>query len=234
MAACALAGGYLTACVGFGADLCLYTFGHLVWNRLLPHRCLSDHALSASSVVAMGALSSITALTRAVTGGLSSSSLHCWGAAACIVCIGAPIGSLLLTDKAADAVPPDAAAPFSGRAAFWQRAVRGIFYLLAFCQLLLFAQLRPPPPSFWWRLAGCAACLVALLAVHALALASPSDLHGGARGAAAAAAAAAAGGGGGAAAAAAGGGGSPDRRRRGLGLGPPTPSPTRNPHLHRD
>ena len=84
----AFAGGYLTACVGFGADICLYSFGHLLWNQILPHRKLSDEALSASSVVAMGALSFIATLVRAVTGGISQTSLHCWGTTACIVCIG--------------------------------------------------------------------------------------------------------------------------------------------------
>ena len=141
----AFLGGYLTACVGFGADLCLFTFGRLVWNRFLPHRALSDLCLSASSVVTMASLSLIASVARAATGSISSSVLRCWGAAAWIVCIGAPIGSLLHSYVRV------------------QRAIRSCFYVLAVAQLVAFQLVQPPPLRFWLFLACPAAACPGLL-----------------------------------------------------------------------
>ena len=61
MAAFAFMGGFFTANVGSGSDICLYAFGLIGWNSLVPARPLSDNQLTACSVVTMGALSLVAA-----------------------------------------------------------------------------------------------------------------------------------------------------------------------------
>ena len=135
----------------------------LDWNPLLPHRYLPDQALSATSVVTMASLSSVTALARAATGSLLPPALLCWGAAAPVVCIGAPLGSLLLTET-------------HPSGAFLQRAVRATFYLLALAQLPAFAALQPHPAAFYPALAVGMGAVALLLAAHRrLVLAKPVE-----------------------------------------------------------
>lgn len=155
MGAFAFFGGVLTASVGFGADFALYTFGHALWNLLLPHRFLSHQVLSASSVVTMASLSCITAAARAFTDGISRSALECWAAAAWVVCIGAPVGSLLLRGQSS-----------SARRSLRQKVERLALHLLALFQAVLFATWQPPPPEFWAALASLGVGLVGLLAAH--------------------------------------------------------------------
>lgn len=135
MGVCAVAGGIVTAAVGSGLDLCLFTFGKCVWNSLMPPaRRLSDRTLTASSVVAMAAVSAIASLARAVdVDGISQRSLHCWGAAAWLVCVLAPVGSLVFTE----------------RASRLQHHVRRVAIFLSVAQLGAFAIARPPPAAFW-------------------------------------------------------------------------------------
>ena len=115
----AIVGGFLTANVGSGSDMCLYTFGLFVWNPLRPERALSETALTASSVVVMGILSAVTSIVRALNGGFARKILLCWGADSFVVVLGAPVGALVLTPAATI-------------------ALRRLFYLMAVVQFVNF------------------------------------------------------------------------------------------------
>ena len=128
-----LAGGFLTATIGTGADIALYAFGTFGWNVRHPRLALGGEQLTAAAVVTMAMVSAMTALARALTGGFSRPTLLCWAAMAPVVVIGAPVGSLILSPAAAT----------------W---LRRVFYVLAtsqFAAYLIFAQDVAP---LLWRL----------------------------------------------------------------------------------
>uniref|UniRef100_A0A7S4BTS2 Uncharacterized protein n=1 Tax=Chrysotila carterae TaxID=13221 RepID=A0A7S4BTS2_CHRCT len=123
MASCAFVGGLITSCTGSGSDICLYAFGVFGWNTLQPQMRRSNETLTASSVVVMGLLSAVTALTRALTEGLRTEVLLCWGADAFIVVVGAPVGALVLSPHAA-------------------LQLRRLFYALALFQFVSYASME--------------------------------------------------------------------------------------------
>ena len=94
-----------------------------------PDRAHPDAVLTASSVVSMGLLSLVGALARALTRQIDREVYLCWGAAAWIVCFGAPLGSLCLTPAR-------------------QGKLRVLFYVVAVGQFAGFAALkmRAMPP----------------------------------------------------------------------------------------
>ena len=105
MVAMALLGGFVTASVGSGSDIALYAFGIYVsgkeenmrahatsllnhffpcvlepsqgWNVIYPENRFSENKFTASSVVVMGAMSGLTAATRALNGGFSEKVILC-------------------------------------------------------------------------------------------------------------------------------------------------------------
>lgn len=101
----------------------MQVFGIYVWNILCPQQRLSDTAFTASSVVVMGIMSVVCSAARGFTTGFSPKVVHCWGAMAFIVCVGAPVGSMVLTP---------AAVPY----------LRALFYVLAALQFTMFAALK--------------------------------------------------------------------------------------------
>lgn len=56
MVGLALLGGFLSANVGSGSDMCLYVYGVFVWNALHPSARKDEISLTASSVVVMGSV----------------------------------------------------------------------------------------------------------------------------------------------------------------------------------
>lgn len=159
MSLAAVVGGVLTASVGSGSDMALYVYGLQGWNRLVPDRAVPDYALTASSVVVMAVLSTVTAAARVVgaMGPVSHSVLLCWGATAWLVVAGAPLGTLLLTPAMAD-------------------RVRLAFYLLAFTQFASFGiiDIRDDRTA-WIAIGSITGLVVGWLGVsHACALCSKS------------------------------------------------------------
>lgn len=127
----AILGGFITGNVGSGSDMILYVFGVYVWNVLCPEKRLSDTAFTASSVVVMGAMSVVTAAARGFTAGFTPKVVECWGAMAFVVCVGAPVGSMVLTP---------AAVPY----------LRLLFYTLAVVQFAMFAALKIQGDTAAW------------------------------------------------------------------------------------
>ena len=68
-------------------------------------------------------MSALTVAVRLIDEGFTTKTLHCWGAMSFIVCMGAPVGSLVLTPRAV---------PY----------LRGLFYFLAVTQFVLFGILK--------------------------------------------------------------------------------------------
>ena len=132
----ALVGGFFCGTCGSGSGILLYAHGALAWNAMVPpSRRLSDAALTASSVVTMGLLSVVGALARALTAQVTREVYLCWGAAAWIVCFGAPLGSLCLTPSR-------------------QGKLRGLFYVVAVGQFVGFAALKMRDAAAAWAAAG--------------------------------------------------------------------------------
>lgn len=141
----ALVGGFVTSKVGSGSDIAMFVAGIFGWNTLCPSQRLGDAKLTASSVVVMGILSAVASLLRAMTAGFSPRVLHCWGAMACVVVLGAPLGSFVLSPKAV---------PY----------LRLLFYVLAVVQLVLFGVLKIKDDAAQWSaVGGVTACVVVLL-----------------------------------------------------------------------
>ncbi|KAL1514935.1 hypothetical protein AB1Y20_004013 [Prymnesium parvum] len=150
MVLAAFAGGFITSKVGSGSDIVLYAYGLLIWNIIVPEsKRFSDTSLTASSVVVMGILSLVTSFCRAMTFDISSDVLFCWGATSWVVCIGAPMGSLLLTPGL-------------------RAQMRIVFYLLAIAQFVGFAVLRVKSEVTAWIIIGCSTfAVISFLCFHA-------------------------------------------------------------------
>ena len=155
MVCAAFVGGFFTGSCGSGSDIVLYAFGVLVWN--VARQPTSSETLTASSVVVMGILSVIGAAARVLTGSVSRRVYLCWGAAAWVVCWGAPLGSLLLTPKR-------------------QAYLRLLFYVLAAAQFVGFAVLKMRSDAIAWSVFG-ACTLVVLLALGGHTWASAARLR---------------------------------------------------------
>jgi hypothetical protein len=100
------------------------------------------------AVVAMGMLSLLSALCRALSGAIGMRSYLCFGACAWLVPFGAPLGSLLLTPRL-------------------QSVLRAAFYLLALAQFAGFAILRVRGDRGAWELLFViTAAVLGMLLVH--------------------------------------------------------------------
>mmetsp|Transcript_24312 Transcript_24312/g.31657 ORF Transcript_24312/g.31657 Transcript_24312/m.31657 type:complete len:384 (-) Transcript_24312:135-1286(-) len=117
----ALIGGFVTAKLGSGSDSMAYIFGTFFYNRLVPvNQRISESRMTASTVVIMATMSVVVVGLRMATGVISRDAFLCWGAAAPIVALGAPVGSIIL-------------GPAS------EIALRRFFYFIAAAQFVLFA-----------------------------------------------------------------------------------------------
>lgn len=157
----AFAGGIVTANVGSGSDIMLYAFGIYVWNSAFTETSMAmpENMLTASSVVVMGLLSIVTAVTRQATVGVSMNVWYALGACSWLVCWGAPLGSLLLTPAL-------------------QMSLRASFYVMAAIQFCAFGiiKIKTGMPhvagkrlssSETWATVACLTCVIlALCAVH--------------------------------------------------------------------
>lgn len=117
----ALIGGFVTAKLGSGSDSMCYIFASFGWNSLVPSdQRLSESTMTASTVVIMATMSVVVVGLRMATGDITPDVVMCWAAAAPVVSLGAPIGSLVLGPAA-------------------EIMLRRFFYFIAFVQFLLFA-----------------------------------------------------------------------------------------------
>lgn len=117
----ALLGGFVTAKLGSGSDSMLYIYASFGWNSFVaPDAKLSESTMTASTVVVMATMSIVVFGIRLAQGDISRDVTFCWAAAAPVVCLGAPIGSLILG--------PDA-----------EIGLRKFFYFIAFLQFIMFA-----------------------------------------------------------------------------------------------
>eukprot|EP00435_Cladocopium_sp_Y103_P068287 s265_g31.t1 len=92
-----MAGGFLTAKLGSGADMLAYIFG-ILWNSLVPKEAqMSENMLTASSVVIMAICSVLGTCLRMLTAEISHEVMLCWAACVPVVVLGAPLGSMLLS-----------------------------------------------------------------------------------------------------------------------------------------
>lgn len=92
-----MAGGFLTAKLGSGADMLAYIFG-ILWNSLVPKEAqMSENMLTASSVVIMAICSVLGTCLRLLTAEISHDVMLCWAACVPVVVLGAPLGSMLLS-----------------------------------------------------------------------------------------------------------------------------------------
>ena len=169
MVACAVVGGFAAAAVGTGSDIAMYIFGILCWNVLAPKEdVLHDNQLTASGIVVMGLISLVVVLMRLLD--LSTSEdvhpilnnrtntsstpiftfrvLETWAAMVPIVCLGAPLGSLVLTPRR---LP-------------W---LRRMFYFLAVLQLIMFGVLKIKNNwAVWWVIVVLTCVQSGLIVVH--------------------------------------------------------------------
>lgn len=120
----AVGGGVLSAQLGSGSDTASFVFTVLVWNSVSPkHDHINMSVASASSVVIMAAHTVETAAMVLIAGGSSPQVYHCLLAAAPIVVLGAPLGSLLLRPSLV-------------------KVLQRLFYVLALVQFVSFAYLK--------------------------------------------------------------------------------------------
>ena len=172
MVVCAVVGGFAAAAVGTGSDIAMYIFGILCWNVQKPKEdMLHDNQLTASGIVVMGLISLVVVLMRLLDFSTSeevpvppilnnrtntSSStpiftfrvLETWAAMVPIVCLGAPLGSLILTPRR---LP-------------W---LRRMFYFLAVLQLIMFGVLKIKHNwVVWWVIVVLTCVQSVLIFVH--------------------------------------------------------------------
>lgn len=142
-------GGLLTSQLGSGSDCILYVFGTFIWNKMCREgEHIPQSSLTATSVVVMGVMSAVTVLLRVATQSIEHKVYMCWLAAAPIVCIGAPIGSLVLRPRA-------------------EASLRKLFYLVALIQLVVFGVLKMQTDIFGWIFLGViVTCTIAGVLLH--------------------------------------------------------------------
>jgi len=149
MAVFAIVGGFITASVGSGSDIAVFVYGIYVWNVIYPENKFADNTFTASSVVVMGAMSALIAVTRAVSEeGFDERGLLCWAAMIFVVVWGAPIGSLVLTPSNT-------------------KYLQYMFYMLAVVQFILFAVLKIGRDLWVWiGIVIMISVIIGLLALH--------------------------------------------------------------------
>ena len=112
-------GGFVTAKLGSGSDSMAYVFAAFAWNLMTPWHRISESSMTASTVIVMATMSIVVMGVRFSTGTLSEEVIHCWAAAAPVVCFGAPTGALVLGPRA-------------------EIALRRFFYFIAAVQFVVF------------------------------------------------------------------------------------------------
>jgi len=129
-------GGLLTSQLGSGSDCILYVFGTFVWNKLdTGEPPIQESRLTATTVVVMGAMSSITVALRMADNAIDHEVYLCWLAAAPIVALGAPIGSIVLRPS-------------------MEGTLRKVFYALVVVQIGVFGAVIIQVDPVGWALLG--------------------------------------------------------------------------------
>ena len=139
MAIFGLLGGFMSSKIGTGADMAWYAYGSLVHNfRKGKNATICDNDLTSMSILVMTVTSIFGTLLRVTTSGddaVTTDVYHAFVACACVVVLGAPMGSLLLSRNN-------------------QRWLKMLFYILAALQLVTFGVIKIRDDVVAWCVIG--------------------------------------------------------------------------------
>ncbi|CAJ1951708.1 unnamed protein product [Cylindrotheca closterium] len=120
-------GGLISSQIGTGADITWFAYGSLVYNyRMGCIDRMNGNELTASSIIVMTTTSIFGSILRATSTGSDAPTIEVYQAlisCACIVVLGAPLGSLFLSAE-------------------YERRLKGLFYILSFVQLATFGIIK--------------------------------------------------------------------------------------------
>jgi len=131
-------GGIISSQIGTGSDITWYAFGSLVYNSRKYNNKISSNELTAASIIIMTMTSIFGAILRASTTGATAPTKEVYQAliaCSCLVVIGAPLGSLFLSENN-------------------QKRLKILFYVLALVQLVTFGILKVKMNVLAWSIIG--------------------------------------------------------------------------------
>lgn len=148
-----LIGGIISSQIGTGADIMWFAYGSLIYNsRKKPCHRIKSNDLTAISIVVMTSTSIFGSIMRISTSGESAPTNEVYEAliaCACIVIIGAPMGSLYLSAENT------------------QKKLKVLFYALSFVQIASFGIIKIKDNMMAWYIVGGFLCSICLFIVAA-------------------------------------------------------------------
>jgi len=144
-------GGLISSQIGTGADIAWFAYGSLVYNyRIGGSDRMNGNELTASSVIVMTTASVFGSILRMTATGSDAPTIEVYQAlisCACIVVLGAPLGSLFLSAK-------------------YERRLKGLFYILSFVQLATFGIIKIREDIVAWSIvSGVLGSIIATIAI---------------------------------------------------------------------
>ena len=139
-------GGVLSSKIGTGADMTWYAYGSLIYNSNKQRNNICDNDLTAISIIVMTVTSIFGTVLRVTSTGENAVTTDVYQAiiaCACIVVLGAPLGSLFLSKNN-------------------QRRLKLLFYILSALQLAIFGIIKIRSNIVAWCAVGGSLCLVAI------------------------------------------------------------------------
>lgn len=130
-------GGFISSQIGTGADMTWYAYGSLIHNSRKGGN-IFDNDLTAMSIIVMTVTSIFGTILRVSTTGDEAPTTevyHAFIACACIVILGAPLGSLFLSVNN-------------------QKRLKRLFYVLAFLQFVVFGLIKIRDNAVAWCVVG--------------------------------------------------------------------------------
>lgn len=133
-----LFGGFVSSQVGTGADITWFAYCSLIHNSRRGVLKMSSNELTATSVIVMATTSIFGTILRVSTPGTDAVTMEAYYAlmaCACIVIVGAPVGSLFLSPN-------------------HQKRLTVLFYILALVQLASFGIIKIKKNATAWFMVG--------------------------------------------------------------------------------
>lgn len=133
-----LFGGFVSSQIGTGADITWYAYCSLIHNSRRGVLKMSSIDLTATSVIVMATTSVFGTILRVSTPGTDAVTMEAYYAlmaCACIVVVGAPVGSLFLSPN-------------------HQKRLKVLFYILALVQLASFGIIKIKTNAAAWFMVG--------------------------------------------------------------------------------